>query len=572
MKQATKLLSLLTALSLLLALTACGGSAPASSAPVESTEASAAEPAEEAGEPEAAEATDVEEAGSEEETAEAPEDSEEPEIVIEYPLFDTPQTYTIWFSNSPDLSEIINDMNEYLVFRELEKITNVKWDPTMVSFFASSEQFSLMVASQDYTDVVCRAIDSYAGSVDQAIEEEFLIDLVPYIDDNMPNLTGWFGKYPELKDALLTTEGAIGGFPKIYKEYSDVTSGGCLRLDWLEDLGIDEPKTYDDLYNLLVAFRDKKGASKPLIISSPIGVQSELMNGYNIGASYQIDGVVHFGILEPEYREYLEMMNKWWNEGLINDLFLTQQSENLMNVSDVLNGQSGVWYGTAAQTMTNILSQSTDPNMRITGITNITKDGSVAHLGETGQIYDSNMWSITTECADPEVICQYIDYIYSDEGVLLANYGVEGETFEYDENGNPRLTELVTNNPDYTYSLALNIYCCDRQTPIPFVIDETKTRDYYTEDQWNSIQVWNEATDGLYNMPRFGMSMTTEETNEYNAIYTDIDTYVDENVVKFIVGDKSFDEYDDFINTLKQMDIEKLLELSQTVYDRYLEG
>ena len=266
------------------------------------------------------------------------------------------------------------------------------------------------------------------------------------------------------------------------------------------------------------------------------------------------------------------MMNKWWSEGLVNDLFLTQQSENLMNVSDVLNGQSGVWYGTAAQTMTNILSQATDPNMRITGITNITKDGSVAHLGETGQIYDSNMWSITSECADPDVICKYIDYIYSDDGVLLANYGVEGETFVYDENGDPKLTELVTNNPDYTYSLALNIYCCDRQTPIPFVIDETKTRDNYSEDQWNSIQVWNEATDGLYNMPRYGMTMTTDETNEYNTIYTDIDTYVDENVVKFIVGDKSFDEYDDFVDTLKQMNIERLLEMSQTVYDRYLEN
>ncbi len=579
MKQTVKLLSLLLILSLLLALTACGGKAPASSIPGDGTEVSMAEPAEETAEapaeeaavPDAVEASDAEETSLEDETAEAPEDSEEPEIVIEYPLFDTPQTYTIWFSNSPDLSDIINSMDEYLVFRELEKVTNVIWDPTMVSFFSSGEQFSLMVAAQDYTDVVCRAVDSYSGSVDQAIEEEFLIDLVPYIDDNMPNLTRWLQQYPELKNALLTTEGAIGGFPKIYKEYSDVTSGGCLRLDWLQDLGLEEPKTYDDLHNVLVKFKEEKGASEPLIISSPIGVQNELINGYNIGGSFQIDGTVHFGMLEPEYREYLEMMNQWWNEGLINDLFLTQQSENLMDVSDVLNGQSGVWYGTAAQTMTNILSMSSDPAMRITGITNVTRDGSVAHLGETGQIYDSNMWSITTECTDPDVICKYIDYIYSDDGVLLANYGVEGETFVYDENGNPVLTELVTNNPDYTYSLALNIYTCDRQTPIPFVIDETKTRDNYSEDQRNSIEVWNNATDGLYNLPRFGMNMTTEETTEYNAIYTDIDTYAEENIVKFIVGDKSLNEYDEFISTLRQMGIERCVEMTQTAYDRYLE-
>ena len=127
-------------------------------------------------------------------------------------------------------------------------------------------------------------------------------------------------------------------------------------------------------------------------------------------------------------------------------------------------------------------------------------------------------------------------------------------------------SEVAPWRPPFFYSLALNIYTCDRQTPIPFVIDETKTRDYYTEDQWNSIQVWNEATDGLYNMPRFGMSMTTEETNEYNAIYTDIDTYTKENIVRFIVGDKSFDEYDAFVDTLKQMGIEKCVELIAGLY------
>ncbi len=577
MKQVTKLLSLLMALSLLLALTACGGAGPASSAPVASAEASAAEPAEEAPEapaeeaeaPETTEASYAEETGSEEETADASEEPEEPEIVIEYPLFDTPQTYTIWFSNSPDLSDIINSMDEYLVFRELEKVTNVTWDPTMVSFFSSGEQFSLMVASEDYTDVVVRAVDSYSGSVDQAIEEEFLIDLSDLIDENMPNLTKWFNTYPILRKQVTSDEGNIAGFPKIYKEPSDVTEGAMIRQDWLDDLGLENPKTYDDLQTVLEAFRDQKGATAPLVIPSSTGVQGDFLNGYNIGNSYQVDGEVRYGMLQPEFKEYLTMMHNWYEDGLLSDSFLSSQAEVLIDMSTVLNGQTGVWSGAGAQSIANIHAMTEDTDMRINGLTNVTKDGSVAHVGTESTLLDSIMWSITTECEDPDVICKYIDYIYGDDGVLLANYGVEGETFVY-ENGEPVFTDIVTNNPDYTYSLALNIYTCDRQTPVPFVIDEDKVRMNYSDEQKSAVEIWSAASDGLYNIPRQGVNMTADETSEYNRIYSDIETYTDENIAKFIVGDKSLDEFDSFVDTLYQMGIEDCLAISQAAYDRFV--
>ena len=577
MKQTAKLLSLLMVLFLLLAMTACGGKAPASGTPGDSTEVSLAEPAEETAEvpdeatavPDAVEASDAEEVSAEDETVGAPEDSEEPEIVIEYPLFDTPQTYTIWFSNSPDLSDIINSMDEYLVFRELEKITNVTWDPTMVSFFSSSEQFSLMVASEDYTDVVVRAVDSYSGSVDQAIEEEFLIDLSELIDENMPNLVKWFNTYPILRKQITSDEGNIAGFPKIYKEPSDVTEGAMIRQDWLDDLGLENPKTYEELQAVLEAFRDEKGASAPLVIPSSTGVQSDFLNGYNIGSSYQVDGEVRYGMLQPEFKEYLTMMHRWYEEGLLSDSFLSSQAEVLIDMSTVLNGQTGVWSGAGAQSIANIHAMTEDTDMRITGLTNVTKDGSVAHVGTESTLLDSIMWSITPVCEDPDVICRYIDYIYGDDGILLANYGVEGETFVY-ENGEPVFTDIVTNNPNYTYSLALNIYTCDRQTPVPFVIDEDKVRMNYSDEQKSAVEIWSAASDGLYNIPRQGVNMTADETIAYNRIYSDIETYTDENIAKFIVGDKSLDEFDSFVDTLYQMGIEECLVISQAAYDRFV--
>ena len=586
MKLAKKTLALLLALAMLLALTACGGTA-AGSAPAETAESAASEeaaPAEEAAAAEEAapaeeaaaaeEAAPAEEAGSAEEPAEeaSAEEPETPEIVVEYPLFDEPHTYTIWLGTAPDLNDVVKNMEEFVIFRELEKVTNVTWEPTMVSFMAESEQFQLMLAGGDFTDVVCKAVDNYNGTVDQAIEEDFIIDLGPYIDENMPELLGWFAKYPELRKQLESNGGAIGGFPKLYAEPSDIANGGMIRKDWLDELGIDEPKTFDDLYNILTAFRDQKGVEHPLEIANSSGVQAELLAGYNInGGFYQVDGEVRYGVIQPEFKDYLTMMNKWYTEGLVRDAFLSNPYESLMDFSPLLNNETGVWYGTAAQAMTYMLSAATDPNMRITGVSNVTVDGSKAHCGETGALMDTQMWSITTACQDPDVIAKYVDYVYSEPGVLLANYGVEGETFTYVD-GVPRLTDMVLNNPDYSYGAAMNIFVCDRMTPAPFVIDENRVRADYVQDQIDAIEVWNNGNDGLYNMPRAGVSLSVEESQRYNALYADIETYEDENIVKFIVGDKDLGEFDDFVDTLKGMGIDECVEIEQAAYDRYLEG
>lgn len=568
MKHGKRLLSLILVAMLVLGMTACGGEKTASSAPVE---AGAVENT-----PEAPKESAVEVPEMPEEPASAEESIEEPAVqrpVVSYPLFDDVTTFTLWTSNSPDLSEIISDLNEYLVFSQLEQATNVRWDATLVSFFSSDEQFQLMVASQDYTDVVCRAIDSYTGGTDQAIEEEFLIDVSDLIDENMPNLLDWFDKYPELRKQMTTVEGNIGGFPKFYQEPSDVNEGALIRLDWLEELGLESPKTYDDLHNVLTQFKEQKNASAPLVIPVNTGVQGNLLYGYNIDNYYQVDGQVRFGPMQPEFKEYLTMMNQWYNEGLLSDSFLTSQAEVLMDFSTILSGDTGVWCGSGTQSITQLLSMAAEsqPDMRITGMTNVTKDGDTAHVGTESQILDSIMWSITTECSDPAVIARYVDYLYSDAGILLANYGVEGETFHYVD-GKPVLTELVTNNPDYSYNLALNIFTCDRQTPVPFIIDEQKARNDYSEDQSNAVAVWNEATDGLYNIPRQGVNMTTKEQEGYNSIYSDIDTYMDETISKFVVGDLSLDQFDSFVQKLKDMGIEDCIAIEQTAYNRYLEA
>ena len=64
-------------------------------------------------------------------------------------------------------------------------------------------------------------------------------------------------------------------------------------------------------------------------------------------------------------------------------------------------------------------------------------------------------------------------------------------------------------------------------------------------------------------------TMSAEENQEYSRIFTDLQTYVKESVLAFITGEKSMDEYDAFIETIKEYNIDRCIELKQAALDRY---
>ena len=63
--------------------------------------------------------------------------------------------------------------------------------------------------------------------------------------------------------------------------------------------------------------------------------------------------------------------------------------------------------------------------------------------------------------------------------------------------------------------------------------------------------------------------MTSDENTDYSNLYVEIESYVQENNVKFITGERSLDEYDDYRSTLKDMGIDECIKLRQAALDRY---
>ena len=161
----------------------------------------------------------------------------------------------------------------------------------------------------------------------------------------------------------------------------------------------------------------------------------------------------------------------------------------------------------------------------------------------------------------------FINWFFTEDGSIACNFGIEGEAFEYDANGEPKLTELVTNNPDGLGSFiseSIYINWCAPYTLDPRYYDSI----YDTEAQASASDIWNSNRN---NSQQYHGDLTSDENNEYNVLYNDIDTYISNMAVSFMTGAEDIDaQWDTFVSTIESMNIARCIEIKQGAYDRFI--
>lgn len=91
---------------------------------------------------------------------------------------------------------------------------------------------------------------------------------------------------------------------------------------------------------------------------------------------------------------------------------------------------------------------------------------------------------------------------------------------------------------------------------------------YTTEVQQKSLEMWMDEDNTIREVPT--LTFTADESDELAGIMTDISTYVSENRINFIYGNRALDEYETFRSDIKNMGIDRALEIYQAAFDRYL--
>jgi putative aldouronate transport system substrate-binding protein len=499
-----------------------------------------------------------------------PEETDSPRAGL--PITDERTDIDVWATwGGSGISMYLTDWNDAVGFKAVEEKTNIHVNWTIASEGSEQEAFNLLMVSDVYPDIIMGFTTYYTGGLDHALENDIIIELEDVINTYMPNYWSRISVNEERVKNVKTDSGKFLAIYKVMSEKQAPWGGQTIRKDWLDDLGMGIPETYDELYDVLVAFRDVKGAGKPMKLGNNGDTFGYAMaGGFGTAATMvQKDGKVYYGPMLPEYKQYLELTKKWYDEGLIDRDFA---SSSPFDFADWYNENTGYSFGFATVgTYEEVGGQSTNPNYLTIGVKNpVMNKGDASRFGILARDIESGH-VISSQCDQIEICARWIDYLYSDEGAVLVNFGKENETFFFDEEGHPTLDaealedmygapfsslQMVTGPVDMSYySIKYNGYGLKKAS---------MGMNYsYME----AGQAWLE-NDASALIPPF-VTLTADETYEYNAIFTDAETLVQETTVKIITGAEPMEAYDRMLDTLRDMGIDKCVEIQQSALDRY---
>lgn len=555
-------------LSLLMVLTLMVG---CSSAPTVTTDPTASNstspsvspdtPAEDAEEPADTDASDV---------SEPSEISEEPQTVYEplvYPMTEDVVELTLW-RMFPAMFTTISDPNEIAFYQWMEGVTNIHWDVQSPPFGSETEQFNLMIVSEMYPNVVYGFGNYYNRGFDYAIEEDELILPLDDYTEYMPNLMTLM-QDDTVRKTLTTDNGHLPSFPLVKTDSVEgkvgqgVWNGSHLRQDMLDEIGMAVPTTYKELETVMEALM-------PLVDEAPMWVSSNgfeynLYAGFNITYDwFQIDGQVKFGPYEENYREYISLMADYYAKGYISPDFVSYTGWS--NDAKLISNEFGI-VGCGFSGTETLAKLADTESYELTAMPLLSRGEEIhvrtqSDLASMGQ--GACIMSSTTEDQIP-LICGWFDYLYGEEGRLLGNYGIEGVTFEYDENGKPYYSGAYVEEAEANGSMSAEWHYLVYNCPGLIYWDRTDGAD---AKAMSIYELWNSTGDNAYAYPE-AATMSAEESEEYATTYSDIDTHMSENLPLFIMGERPMSEWDSFVETLKEMDADTCLELKQAALDRY---
>lgn len=506
------------------------------------------------------------------------EPAEAPAAGVSYPM-NTAVTLTYWIElNGANVAPNYNSLNDTEFSKYLEEETGVHVEYISPAVGDAQQSFNLLVASGNMPDIIdygWNRSPGYPGGPEAAINNKIIIPLNDLLDTYAPDLKAILDENPSYDKMIKTDSGNYYIFPVMkLDDYLNTTYGLVLRGDWLKELGLEVPETIDDWHTVLTAFKNEKGAEFPLSYFNG-DVFNLFNNGMFIGA-YGItkewflqDGNVTYGANEAAYKDFLKLMSQWYAEGLLDNNIATLDQVTVdSNILTDKTGATSLWLGSGLGKYIPELRAIKEDATLVAAPYPVLNKGDEPQFNSLLNMFDGAGACITTQCKNPEIAVQFLNYGYSEKGRKTYNYGREGISYTVD-NGVVNLTEAVTNSPDgWPIGQAWSKYARGVY-PGPYFSERRFLELYYTfPEQLDGLDKWTATNMHAHLMPP--VSPTQEESAEFARIMTDVKAYVDEYSLTAIMGTTDIDStFGGYLEELKRLNIERAIEIQQSALERY---
>src|SRR5690625_1127707 len=489
------------------------------------------------------------------------------------PIVDEPVTVQFMSGKS---SATADDYNDAFIWQEYEKMTNIHIDWGHTPNDSLEHKRTLDIVAGDYPEAY------YGAKIpDHELFENgqhgIYLALDDYIEEYMPNLRSLLDEYPEIEKGLSFPDGHIYSLPTIHEpEFLSIHSKikPYIRKGWLEQLNMSIPETTDEFYNYLKAVQETdllgngSGEEVPFSAVDVDHLFHYLKGAFGLGNHGQENEYIdlhpgtedlRFYPASEEYKELLKYMHKLYSEGLID------QNIYIMDYGEFTKqGANGV-YGSVLTSNPELFFGSEYEYTAMPALEGPKGDKDWTFVNSPLSRRDG--FVITDRNDNIAATLRWMDYFYSEEGAELFFMGKEGETFEFDENGNYNYKSELVDSDGLSLEHKLSPYFTYMDSGYPGIIYEQ----FYQGDA--SLPLSIEAMEKLKPdmidevWPRF--TYTADELDTLVNIEIDLHGTVDEMRMNFIVGRSSFDDWDEYLETLEEIGLGDYLEVKQSAYERY---
>lgn len=478
-----------------------------------------------------------------------------------FPIVNDPVTMTVFGSRDPNHAK----WKDVRIFKEYEKMSNIQMDYQEVPNDGFTEKKQLLFASNELPDVFIRCSFTPAEITQYGVESQQLIPLDNLIEQYAPNLKKLMEKDSTIKDAITASDGHIYTLPSVdLSESGHISFKQFINTKWLKAVGMEVPKTTEDLKAVLHAFKDKDPNGNGEQDEIPLGIR-DTGAIYSLGGSFGlehqmrdtynlVDGKLHNWLCDDEFKEYLQFLNELYTEGLLwSDYYKNDLASWRSNLASAA-------YGVMYMPYTDVFKNVEDQYEGFDALTG--PNGS--SIWSDVNISDSviGAFAISNTCKEPEAAIRWVDYFYGDEGSVFCRYGIEGETFQYDENGQPQISDDIANAKE-GFMTALGKINLVPGGGFPSLITDKTDGIVASQKTKEAAALLSDNLPGTI-VPKPALSI--EDGERVNTIEQDLFTYRDEAVTKFIIGEWGFNKWDDYCKTMEKTGIKEL----ETIYNNSL--
>lgn len=462
----------------------------------------------------------------------------------------------------------------YPVEEEARKLTNIFLIDATAGRNTkdAGEAMNLLLAQGNLPDIV--GGNRIQQPVNQYGPEGAFLPLNDLVEEHAPNIKKFWEEHPGLKEAISAYDGNYYYIP--YLPDGKYGRAWFIRQDWLDKLGLDQPDTVDELYDVLVAFRDQDPNGNGLKDEVPYFARDweevlRLMTLWDARTSgsdtyhdfyVNDEGKVVHPYAVSAYRDALANVAQWYEEGLIDaEIFTRGSSSRDYLLGENLGGVTHDWFASTSGYNAALADRIEGFNF-IPFLPPASAKG--VRMEEHRRIpVKPDGWAISYNNEHPVETIKYFDFWFSEKGALLANFGVEGKTWDM-INGEPIFKPEVLNSDQPVNS---QLYLEGAQ------IYRGYPQDYRYEWQWTSeaarkgIELYDQHD--LLVDQFLGVAFNKEEQEVYDKYWPSILTYMLERQQAWVLGTGDVKaEWDDYIATLNKMGLQDVLNVMNSAYER----